>query len=93
MDDEATEVRWYNCPMKPQLGCQVQIKVIESANITLLQRCKHDENSHSHDKDKSKHLKVKQLEAIRTGVRMSPAQSPNSRNNLIDFSPEMQVDP
>ena len=95
VDKGETDVRWYYCPMRIRFGCCVQIKVIENAHhITLLQRGEHDENSHSNEKDKSKHLKVQQLHAIRTGVRIAPSQSARMlRRNLSNLSPQKRVNP
>jgi hypothetical protein len=91
----ANDVHWYKCPMFLRFGCCVQIKVIENASyIALLQRGEHDKTSHAHDKDKSKHLKVRQLKAIRTGVLISPAQGARILpRNLTNLSLEMRVDP
>ncbi len=62
--------------------------------MSLEVRCIDNADSHSADRDISKHLKVKQLLAIETGVRMAPAQNEGSlRRNLVNFSPEKQIDP
>ncbi len=89
-DDDTTDVHWYKCPMLISFGCQVQIKVIENTHhITLLRRGEHEQNIHAHENDNSKHLKVKQLEVIRTGVRIATAQSARIlRGNLTNLSPE-----
>ncbi len=57
-------------------------------------RNQYDEDSHNMVKDKSKHLKLKQPEAIDTGVRISPNQSARQlRRNLVNLSPEKRIDP
>ena len=62
--------------------------------IMALTGSPHDAESHSQEKEVSKHLTVKQMQALATGVRMCPAQSGRSlRRNLANFSPEKRIDP
>jgi hypothetical protein len=54
----------------------------------------HNDDSHHPDKDRSKHLKLKQIKAIHTGVHTSPNQSAQQRrHNLVNLSSSKQVDP
>ena len=62
--------------------------------MALEVRGEHNADSHSGDKEKSKHLSVKQIEAIHTGVRIAPSQSARTlRRNLANFNPDQQIDP
>ncbi len=57
-------------------------------------RGEHNEECHNPTKDKSKYLKLKQLDAIQTGVRVSPQQSARElRRNLVNLSPEKRISP
>ena len=52
-------------------------------------RGEHNADSHSPDKERSKHLTVKQIHAIATGVRMAPNQSARTlRRNPTNFDEE-----
>jgi hypothetical protein len=76
IDGGRTVVTWCQCPMAYRFGCKVQIKLFDGPTYMSLDvRGEHNADSHSRDKEKSKHLSVKQIEAIHTGVRISPAQS------------------
>ena len=92
-----TLVTWCQCPMAYRFGCKVQIKLFDGPTYMSLDvRGEHNADSHSGDKEKSKHLSVKQIEAIHTGVRISPAQSARSlRRNLANFQchPDQQINP
>jgi hypothetical protein len=60
----------------------------------LESRGEHNEDCHNPTKDKSKFLKMKQLDAIHTGVLVSPNQSARElRRNLVNLSPEKRVSP
>ncbi len=64
------------------------------AYMTQNVRWEHDENSHAHCKDYSKHLAYQQIEAIHISVRISPAQIARSfQRNLLNFSSEKQINP
>jgi hypothetical protein len=78
-----------------RFGCKVQVRFYDCPLYMSLEfRGTHNADSHSADKDVSKHLKVKQLLAIETGIRMAPAQSARSlRRNLSNLSPEEQINP
>ena len=72
IDGDRTLVTWCQCPMAYRFGCKVQIKLFDGPTyISLDVRGQHDADSHSPEKEKSKHLSVKQIEAIHTGVRIS----------------------
>ena len=76
VDRGETSVTWYRCPLKARFGCCAEIKIYGGLSFMALEtRGVHDADSHHPDKDRSKHLKVKQIEAIQTGVRVSPNQS------------------
>jgi hypothetical protein len=54
----------------------------------------HYVDSHSAEKDTSKHLKVKQILTLHTGIRCAPSQSDRAlRRNLVNFSPDKRIDP
>ena len=75
-DEGQSMVSVYRCPLSGRFNCPCQIKVTDTPAYQLLEtRGVHDEDSHHPDKDKSKHLKLKQLKAIDTGVCISPNQS------------------
>jgi hypothetical protein len=95
IDGGHTSVKWCQCPMHYRFGCKVQIKLYESPTYYLLEvRGEHNADSHAPEKERSKHLTVKQIQAIHTGVRMAPAQSAVTlRRNLVNFSPEKQINP
>jgi hypothetical protein len=60
----------------------------------LERRGDHTPESYSSEKEVSKHLTVKQIQALQTSISMSPAQSARFlRHNLANFSPEKQIDP
>ncbi len=85
----------YKCPLAGRFGCKAEMKLTETTTYDLL-KCRgvHDDDSHHPDKDKSKHLKWKQIEAIHTGVCISPNQSAQQlRRNLVNLSPEKRVSP
>ncbi len=69
------------------------MKLTDSSTYQLLEsRGVHDDDSHHPDKDKSKHLKWTQIEAIHTGVHISPNQSARQlRRNLANLSPEKRI--
>ena len=65
-DSGTTEVRVFKCPLAGRFGCKCEMKVTEAASyVKLEKRGVHDEDCHHPDKDRSKHLKWKQIEAIR----------------------------
>ncbi len=66
------------------------MKITDSSGYQLLEtRGVCDEDCHHPDKDKSKHLKLKQIEAIHNRVPVSPNQSARQlRHNLVNLSPE-----
>ena len=94
-DSGTTEVRVFKCPLAGRFGCKCEMKVTEAASyVKLEKRGVHDEDCHHPDKDRSKHLKWKQIEAISTGVRVSPNQSARQlRRNLVNLSPDKRVAP
>ncbi len=65
-----TLVRWFRCPMSYRFRCKCQIKIYDGEHYMALDvRGQHNADSHSGDKETSKHLKVKQIHALHTGVR------------------------
>ncbi len=61
------------CPMKRCFHCDCQIKICRTSQYVSLEMCgTHDADSHAPKKDTSKFLKVAQISAIRTGVRIAP---------------------
>ena len=83
-----------------RFGCKVQIKLYDGTSYILLEaRGEYNADSHSRDKEKSKHLTVKQIQTnlegeVQAGNRISPAQSARSlRRNLANFRPEKQINP
>ena len=95
IDAGRTSVKWLQCPMHYRFACKCQLRLSDGPLYILLERRgDHTPDSHSSEKELSKHLTVKQIQALQTGVRMSPAQSARSlRRNLANFSPEKQIDP
>ena len=91
----AISYQMLRCPMKRRFNCDCELKVTRASDYVILEmRGSHDENSHASDKDVSKFLKVRQIEAIRQGVRMAPKQSAKHlRRNLAHCSPNSQIDP
>ncbi len=64
-DGGLTKVSVYKCPLAGRFRCKAEMKLTESTTYDLLEsRGVHDDDSHHPDKDKSKHLKWKQIEAI-----------------------------
>ena len=62
--------------------------------VYVEKRGAHDKDSHSSDKDKSKFLKLHQIEAIRPGVIIAPKQTAKHlRRNLMHASPEKLIAP
>jgi hypothetical protein len=62
--------------MKRRFKCDCQIKICRTPQyVSLEMRGTHDEESHAPEKDTSNFLKVAQISAIRTGVRIAPKQS------------------
>ncbi len=98
-DGGFTKVSVYKCPLAGRFGCKAEfaaeMKLPESTTYQLLEsRGVHDDDSHHPDKNKSKQLKWKQIEAIHTGVRISPNQSARQlRRNLVNPSPEKRISP
>jgi hypothetical protein len=90
-DSGKTLVRWLRCPMSYRFRCKCQIKIYDGDHyISLDVRGQHNADSHSADKETSKHLKVKQIHALHTGVRCAPQQSARAlRRNLANFSPDL----
>ena len=83
------------CPMKRRFGCECQLKICRTdAYVSIEMRGTHDAESHAPEKDRSKFLKVAQIEAIRSGVRVAPKQSAKHlRRNLEHSSPNSRIDP
>ena len=81
--------------MAHRFQCKCQIRIYDGPTCMSLEvRSAHDAESHAPDKEVSKHLKVKQIHAIATGVRMCPAQSGRSLcRNLANFGPEQRINP
>jgi hypothetical protein len=90
-----TRVLLYKCPLARRFECKCQVKITENLHYRLLEtRGEHNEESHNLSKDKSKYLKSKQLDAIQTGVRVSPQQNARElRRNLVNLSPEKRISP
>ena len=95
IDGGHTLVSWFRCPLSYRFGCTCEIKKYDGESYMALEkRGEHDDDSHHPDKDKSKHLKLKQMEAIHTGVRVAPNQSARQlRRHLVNLSPSKRVDP
>ena len=92
IDGGRTVVTWCQCPMAYRFGCKVQIKLFDGPTYMSLD-VRGDHNADSHSRDKSKHLSVKQIEAIHTGVRIAPSQSARTlRRNLANFHADQQID-
>ncbi len=54
----------------------------------------HDKSCHSPDKDKSKFLKLQQIEAIRAGVVIAPKQSAEHlHRNVMHAFPDKRIQP
>jgi hypothetical protein len=83
----------FTCPLETRFGCFCQLRVTNSPSGTLLDmHGTHDSTSHAHDKDKSKFLKLQQIEAIRAGVRLAPKQSAKHlRRNSMYSSPPKRI--
>jgi hypothetical protein len=94
VDNGRTSVKWCYCPMAYRFGCKCQMKLYDGPQYTALHvRGEHNADSHAPEKEKSKHLTVKQISAIATGVRMAPAQSARIlRRNLKNFGDDEQID-
>ncbi len=94
-DDGKSRVSVYKCPHAGRFACQCELKVTDTPGYQMLdKRGVHDEDCHHPDKDKSKYLKVQQIEAIHLGVCISPDQSAQQlRRNLVNLSPEKRIDP
>ena len=94
-DGGKTLVLLYKCPLAGRFDCKCQVKITENPNYHLLEtRGEHNEECHNPTEDKSKYLKLKQLDAIQTGVRVSPQQSARElRRNLVNLSPEKRISP
>jgi hypothetical protein len=88
-----TQVFVYKCPLLGRFGCKCQIKITENPNYHLLEtRGEHNEDCHNLTKNKSKFFQMKQLDAIHTGLSVSPNQSARGfRRNLVNLSPEKRV--
>ncbi len=88
-----TRVMLYKLPFARRFECKCQVKITENLNYQLLEiHGKHNEDCHNPSKDKLKYLKLKQLDAIQTGVRVSPQQSARElRRNLVNLSPEKRI--
>ncbi len=73
----------------------LDVRVTNTPTTTALEmRGIHDATSHTADKDKSKFLKLQQIEAIRTGVRLAPKQSAKHlRRNSMYCSPPKRIGP
>jgi hypothetical protein len=85
----------FTCPLLTRFGCQCQLRLTNTPTSCILEmRGTHDATSHAPEKDKSKFLKLQQIEAIRTGVRIAPKQSAKHlRRNLMFSSPPKRIGP
>ena len=85
----------YQCPLKSKFGCPCEFKVMHMINAAYVEkRGVHDESCHAPGKDKSKFLKLHQIEAIRSGVVITPKQSAeHPRRNRMHASPEKRIPP
>jgi hypothetical protein len=76
-------------------GCKAGVKIFEAANLLELYFLG-EHNESSHDEEKSKYLKHKQIVAVYDGARVCPQQSAAVlRRNLAaaaENSPEKQID-
>ena len=88
--------RVFRCPMFNRCGCKAGVKIFESATLLELYFLG-EHNESSHDEDKSKYLKHKQIVAVYDGARVCPQQSAAVlRRNLAaaaETSPEKLIDP
>ena len=94
-DGNTTRTTIYYCPLLTKFGCTCQLKVTDmSSAVYVEKRGEHNKDSHSSDKDKSKFLKLHQIEAIRSGVIIAPKQTAKHlRRNLMHASPEKRIAP
>ncbi len=88
-----TRVMFCKCPLACWFECKCQVKITENQNYQSLEtHGEHNEDCHNPSKDKSKYLKLKQLDAIQTGVRVSQQQSARELwCNLVNMSPEKRI--
>ena len=63
--------RVFRCPMFNRCGCKAGVKIFESATLLELYFLG-EHNESSHDEDKSKYLKHKQIVAVYDGARVCP---------------------
>ncbi len=66
--------RVFRCPMFNRCGCKAGVKNFETANMLELYFLG-EHNESSHDEDKSKYLKHKQIVAVYDGARVCQQQS------------------
>jgi hypothetical protein len=94
-DGNTTRTTIYYCPLRSKFGCMCQLKVTDMSRADYVEkRSVHDKDSHSSDKDKSKFLNLHQIEAIRSGVIITPNQTAKHlRGNLMHASPEKRIAP
>jgi hypothetical protein len=94
-DGDASWTNIFTCPLLTRFGCQCQLRLTNTPTSCILEmRGTHDATSHAPEKDKSKFLKLQQIEAIRTGVRLAPKQSAKHlRRNLMFSSPPKRIGP
>ena len=90
-------LRVFKCPMAFRCDCEAQIRITEGFchgdGFTLLEKSgTHDINSHQ--KDKSKFLKIKHIEAVHNAVSVAPTVAATAlRRNLALAGEEVRIDP
>ena len=90
-------LRVFKCPMAFRCDCEAQIRITEGFchgdGFTLLEKSgTHDINSHQ--KDKSKFLKIKHIEAVHNAVSVAPTVAATAlRRNLALVGEEVRIDP
>ena len=78
--------------MSYRFRCKCQVKFYDGEFYMALDvHWQHNADSHSAEKETSKHLKVKQILALHRGVRSESARA--LRRNLVNFSPDKRIDP
>jgi hypothetical protein len=81
----AVQFQMLICPMIRRFGCMCQIKICWTEKyVSIEMRDTHDAESHAPEKYKSNCLSGVHINAIRTGVRMEPAQAAKHLRRHLD---------
>jgi hypothetical protein len=85
----------YRCPLAFRCKCRAMLRVTRTGTKVIFEVADmHGPETHTVEKDQSKHLKWEQRESVAKAVQVAPLLSSTAvRRNLHRFSPEKKIAP